>query len=119
MTWLFSVAILAQATSQQAFRDVLLRSSSSLLGMWAKASSYGKSGGGDGGVKGGSPYGGKGSGKSKGNDDGKFELLRQQQKEIADLKQQLETERLRVSDLEGELDVERYWTKQLEKALGI
>ena len=79
--------------------------------MWAKASSYGKSSGGDGGVKGGSPYGGKGSGKSKGNDDGKFELLRQQQKEIADLKQQLAAERVRNSDLVDELDHERYWLR--------
>ena len=81
--------------------------------MWAKASSYGKSGGGGGGGggKGGSPYGGKGIGKSKGNDDGKFELLRQQQKEIDDLKQQVATQAQQIEDLVEELDYERHWLR--------
>ncbi len=76
-------------------------------GSWAKASSYGKSGGGGGSSSVGSPYGGKGGG----NDDGKYELMRQQQKEIADLKQQLAAERVRNSDLVEELDVKSYWLR--------
>ena len=81
----------------------------------AAATGYGKSDGSDGCGQGTSPYGVKGSGKG----GGKYELLRQQQKEIANLKQQLQEERVRTGDLVEELDAERYWAKQLEKALGI